>query len=471
MGREITELKAGGGKAAVVFVHGFTGKATETWGDFPKHLGGLPQLKEWDLKAFGYDTSMKPDLAGIWSGDPKIQTVADELRRCLQIDLAKYKALVLVAHSMGGLVVQRALADDAAAKKKQFMNRVTAVVNFGAPSGGLKKASVFRLPILRFLKRQIADMDAGGEFITKLRKDWRTAFGGGTPFYFAACGGASDEFVPIGSSLEPFPAEQTHVVPGNHLTIVKPDDAKHPSVVMVARAVEGPDHDGADPTPSPAESARRAVEASRFKEVVEWLEPTINDLSGDDLVNLALAYDATGRRKEAVALLQGQGGKAGTDALGVLGGRYKREWLLTRKNSAGEKAAELYRSAYATAVKAADWPQAYYLGINVAFLQLLLEKDPAKARKTAEKVLGHCDSATIEERPGDKKWRLATQGEALLLLGKTGEALQRYADALACKPELNLRERGSMYRQAVLVADALGDTVAFEELRKLLGRD
>src|SRR5262249_17482337 len=137
-----------GKDVAVVFVHGFQGHPGETWGQFPHWLMGDEHLNDWDVFSLGYPTKLWLDVAGIWSADPELVTAADQLRPSAKIRPKKYKSLALVAHSMGGLVVQPALADDPA-----FARRVSHVFLFGTPSNGLVKAWWARL-----WKRQIRDM-------------------------------------------------------------------------------------------------------------------------------------------------------------------------------------------------------------------------------------------------------------------------------------------------------------------------
>ena len=150
-----------GCERAVVFLHGFSGDRDDTWDRLPGLLGAA--VADWDIYTLGYATTFRPDLLGVWSADPDLPILATMLTTQAGIDpLKRYTALALVAHSMGGLVVQRALIDDPG-----LADRTEKVVLFGTPSAGLRKAFW-----TRFWKRQLKNMAIGSEFITSLRRDW-----------------------------------------------------------------------------------------------------------------------------------------------------------------------------------------------------------------------------------------------------------------------------------------------------------
>ena len=195
---------------AVVFLHGFSGDRDDTWDRLPGLLGTV--VADWDIYTLGYATTFRPDLLGVWSADPDLPILATMLTTQASIDpLRRYRSLAVVAHSMGGLVVQRALVDD-----PKFANRTEKVVLFGTPSAGLRKASW-----LFFWKRQLKNMATGSEFITELRQDWTTRFEREPRFDLRVVAGDQDQFVPPKSSLGPFPRQFHSVVPGNHLSMVR----------------------------------------------------------------------------------------------------------------------------------------------------------------------------------------------------------------------------------------------------------
>jgi pimeloyl-ACP methyl ester carboxylesterase len=437
-----------GAKAAVVFIHGFSGNSEATWGQFPGLLAAEPRLREWDIFSLGYYTNLRLDIPGIWRAKPDLQRLAVLLSTMAAYGaLGKRDILAFIAHSMGGLVVQKALVRDAA-----LADRVSHVVLFGTPSAGLEKAQLGRL-----LNRQVRDMAAGGPFIAGLRKEWTETFsppaGWAAPFRFLAVAGDRDDFVAAESSIEPFPSDQQAVVYGDHLEIVKPRDASALSVSVVCNVLAG---QGAPA--GPWNSARIALERRDFQQAIDALWPHRDELDEQHAVTLALALESVARSADAIEVLE-QHLSAGTDVLGTLAGRLKRRWLAEGRLKDADRAEELYRQGLARAEADGNASQAYYHAINVAFLELARRSNRKAAQELAERALEHCGSASEDH------WNLATQGEACLILGKGEEALERYRLALGKGP--SPRQIESMFSQSVRVAELLGDRGSARRLEGL----
>jgi len=431
-------------EAAIVLVHGFSWYPAKTWGSLPELLTGDPALDGWDVVSIGYNTGIAPDVRGVWAADPDIAGLATFLRSRLSVlPLDRYRSLALVGHSMGGLVVQRALVDDPV-----LAARTSHVLCFGTPSAGLTKARW-----ARFLKSQIRDMGRDSPFLDDLRTRWDEQYGRERPFAFFAVAGDRDEFVPASSSLGPFPAETHVVVPGNHLEIVHVDSGGQLPVQTLRRALVG------DAAPGgPWNAARVAVEQRDFQRAVSLLDPHADELDDRHVVELALALDATGRRERALAVLDAHAA-TGTDVLGVLAGRHKRSWLAEGRRDDAEAARDLYRRAYETATDQADAEQAIYHGINLAFLLLVYEGDRRGAAEVARAVLQHATDAKPDH------WRRASEGDAHLLLGDADEALRAYRAVVDEHP--SPRDVESVYRQASRLAAEVGRRDVTDELTRV----
>jgi pimeloyl-ACP methyl ester carboxylesterase len=433
-------------KVAIVFLHGFSGDPAKTWGQFPAFLATDPRLVEWDIFSIGYTTRLVPDIVGIWNADAPLERLAGLLISTAGVSpLGNYRSIAFVAHSMGGLILQRALLD-----RGELADRTSQVTLFGTPSAGLSKAGPFR-----FLKRQVRDMADTSAFISSLRSNWKTKFESNAPFKFVTVAGDQDEFVPSTSSLDPFPASQREVVPGNHLAIVKPADAMNLSVQIILRSVLG------DAT-GPRSAAALAIESRNFVETLRLLQDHRADLDEQGVVQLALALEGLGRQGEAISLLEAYGGGE-TDPMGVLAGRLKRRWLAGHRRADANRALDLYRKGYQLSAAKGNHAQAYYHGINVAFMELAYGSDCEAARAIAVDVLQHCALAPR------KLWCEATKGEANLVLGESLAALRHYRNALSLGP--TPREVSSMFQQAFRMADLVGDDDCATELAELYRGD
>jgi tetratricopeptide (TPR) repeat protein len=373
--------KSEGNKVAIIFVHGFTGDVQKTWGEIPKFLHEEPKLGGWDLAGFGYESTFGLDILNLWSADPSLEEISTKLNAAL--GLLPYERVVLVAHSMGGLVVQRALV-----KYPEIRSRVAQVILFGTPSRGLVKATL----VSRW-KQQAENMSASGPFIKDLRKDWSRLEGEKNEKKLPpllAVAGETDQFVPPDSSLGPFPEEMRRVIPGNHVTMLNASSANDACVQMIVETVTH----GGKAEAGPRSAARLAVEEGKFQRVIEALWPIRKELDDTGAGSLGLALDMVGRREEAIEFLERHEALS-TDPLGILGGRYKRRWLLERRRADALKAFDMYRRGYerANAKNPPDHEQAFYHGINLAFMELAYGGDYHEAQNRAAQVLEHSSIA------------------------------------------------------------------------------
>lgn len=421
---------------ALVFVHGFGGDVQKTWGDFPPLVCAHEKSKEWDVFSLGYASSLRIDVPGVWAADPELKALAKALSTAISLPpLARYKAIAIAAHSMGGLVLQRAMLDDPALR-----GRIAYAFFFGTPSGGLSKAG-----LVRRLKRQFRDMAAESPFINSLRQDWAKTYDDKYPFGLHVVAGDRDEFVPSSSSLDPFSDSVQSVISGNHLEIVKPTTHDHLGVVLVVEALAGKHH-----ARGVVDGARLAVERRQFQQAVDVLLPRVADLDDAALVSLALALDGLDRGEEALRILEQRyrTGITSIDAVGVLGGRLKRRWLTERSAADLHRSRELYSHGLTFAERDGNHEQAYYHAINVAFLDLMSSNPettlPAHVIEMAKRAQRHCRSAP------ENHWRVATEAEAELICGDLKYALELYSRAISMTQ--SPRNIDSMYSQAIQVA-------------------
>lgn len=430
---DFLDQRNNGSRTALIFLHGFSGTAGGTWADFSRLFLDDPNFSDWDVFSLGYSLRLSLDLP-LWGADPGIRLCARSLATKLTSSaLSEYDCIALVAHSMGGLVAQRALLDSAC-----FGGRLSHLILFGTPSDGLVKASLARL-----LKFQLRDMESNGAFISQLRSDWAQQFGNGCPFAFTSVAGEVDAFVPSTSLLDPFPISQQAAILGNHLGIVRPTSRNDLAYDILRDVLRGD-----APSHALTDTARLAVERRDFQRVVDLLEPRVAELDDNAIVTLSLALESLGRSQAALDAIETWAvGRDQLDPRGVLAGRLKRRWLLERRQVHFERALLLYRECRAAAIISENFSQAYYHGINVAFLLLVSTADhdpvPQSAIEAARLALEHVGLAA------PNPWATATRGEALLFLGQLDDAIAAYR--IASRAARSVRDRNSMYVQASVV--------------------
>ncbi|WP_338720751.1 tetratricopeptide repeat-containing protein [Devosia sp. XK-2] len=443
----MTQFRATAERAALIFIPGFTGSVAASWQPFITQTLSVPQLASWNILGLDYASKRRVDISG-WEKDPSIALLSQYLRTELTVSpLAEFESIAFVAHSMGGLVVQRALVDD-----PKLAAKVSHVFLYGVPSRGLEPAAM-----APWLKQQIGDMVFDGEFVRKLRRDWRRTFGTRQSFELLAIAGDVDDFVGANSSLEPFPESSQRVVVGNHSTLIRPENSDHPSVQILASTLQGQD------VPTFIDSARLAVARRNYKAAIERLMPNYASLDDAAFATLAMALDGDGRGDEALRIMDDvyRGGILTTaEAAGNLAGRIKRRWLLERQQADLVRARELYEFGLKTAESENDHAQGFYHAINLAFLMLMASDATADisavTRRMCQKALDHCAQAQRNH------WCIATEGEVALMQGDFGTAESKYREAVAITGDV--RDLRSMGDQACMIAFRLGQN-RFEQVQ------
>lgn len=442
--------KTDANKAAIVFIHGFSGDPIETWGCFPQFIEHDPAFKKWDIYSHGYNTSILPDINEIWSANPSIQMLANHFRTTIIDRLApKYSQIAIVGHSMGGLVTQRAVLDMEA--QGQDMNLIHSITLYGTPSGGLDKASMAKQ-----FNNQVADMRSDMDFVKTLRNDWTAAFPSDPPFNFLAVAGDLDQFVPPRSSHEPFDERFRKAVSGNHVDMVKPTPEKLDAYFVLREVLltASEFYQGA------WDSADMAVQMGDFARAKEKLGAKKENLGPGEIVDYAFSLEYAGDRNAAKEFLKEQTDKykEDSDILGVLAGRWKRSYNANLKPDHADKAMELYQQAYQIAVNNEDSEQIFYHAINLAYLNLKRKKY-ADAKKYAEQAREHAEKSNKKDI-----WKFATLAEACLYLDDEAGAFYNYWIAL--EKEEHLWQRESMYIQWLSIVQQKG----MEELEQRLTR-
>ncbi|MEU8661054.1 DUF7379 domain-containing protein [Actinoplanes philippinensis] len=256
-------------RLGVVFVHGFLSSAA-TWSAFLRLIEDDPDLASVETHTFTYPSppvSLNP-LRRI----PDIDDLADSLRTHLTHDLAGHTGLVLVAHSQGGLVVQRMLARTLAAGAGHELARIRRIVLFACPNSGSDLALLLRRGLWRHPQER--ELRPLSQAITEAHRTvvnqvvHATAVTATTcPIPIIAYAGESDGVVTPVSARSVFP--ETGVLPGDHFSIIKPDSPRHRSYLALKRHLKEP-RSMPDDRPSPPPPPVRPP-ADLYRELVDRL--------------------------------------------------------------------------------------------------------------------------------------------------------------------------------------------------------
>jgi|ERR1700674_1722083 len=176
---------------AVVFVHGFGGHATGTWDRFSELLPAEASCSGHDLFFYGYESLKQPAVQSAaelreWLSGLLTQPM-DTLIQSLtpgspgQRGSSRYERVIIAAHSLGAVVVRRALLDLARDETLlEPLGRVRLVLFAPAHMGGdiiqLASAALgfLRLavmaPILKFSWPSLKDLEPGSQTLVQLQE-------------------------------------------------------------------------------------------------------------------------------------------------------------------------------------------------------------------------------------------------------------------------------------------------------------
>lgn len=225
-------------KIAVVFVHGIFGTTTGTWTNdngttFFQLVKADPDVgPNVDIYAFGFESKM---FGGTGSLD--VREGANKLKTYLyNAHVLDYPAVVLVGHSMGGLVVLRYLASNLD-KDDSLAAKVSLVTLYGSPQEGAQIASIAKLALSNPALAHMKPVD-DNQWLQQLTDDWTNTKR--KPHVVCGYEKAPTYGVMIvpWSSSNRFCTDPGVAIDGaNHIDMVKPDRAAHPSVVLLTSAI------------------------------------------------------------------------------------------------------------------------------------------------------------------------------------------------------------------------------------------
>ena len=240
----------------MLFIHGLGGGSSKTWGAFPELIAKDTQLAGFDVAFFDYPASL---FSGRFRKTaPKAQRLARALHTEITNKYRGYAAIVLVAHSLGGLVARRYLADRvmATVNTPDAATPVTKLLLYAVPNDGAGLAAVGRHLSRR--QRQIKQLCRDSEFIDDLNTTWETLHVGDRidlRYVVAAQDAVVSE--KSASGLQGLAHPIDVLVNCDHRSCVKPRTADDLAFIVLKNFVRTPPP--ARPTPAAGASGRMKV--------------------------------------------------------------------------------------------------------------------------------------------------------------------------------------------------------------------
>jgi pimeloyl-ACP methyl ester carboxylesterase len=221
-------------RALIIFVHGLGGRRYGkklTWGQFPKFVyEDFPQL---DVGLYEYRTLFR--RAKFWESVP----LPDEARVFARIirDVKDYKTIILMGHSMGGLLCMAAICHLIDTNQKEVLSRIDGLILMTTPQTGSQ-----RVPApLSWFSRDFYALKPHGEFVTRLHEtlvnhvilDESHAKPDKIVIPTWAVLGASDFWVDKLSAGLQLPDRRKKMVRGSHTAVVKPQSKQSDAYLFV----------------------------------------------------------------------------------------------------------------------------------------------------------------------------------------------------------------------------------------------
>lgn len=218
-------------RGVIIFVHGLGGDPVQTWGRFPALLHADEALRDFQVSFFGFPSSLFPvPLFG--KKYPKIQTLADALRTLIDNKYPDHDNVILICHSLGGLIARRFLVDEV---KRQASIRVKGILLYAVPHDGNALAEI--ATYISWWHSQLRQLCRDSDLIRDLDADW-TRNGLARMVTVRYVVGGQDRVVSEHSARSAWGEPSVDVVPDRgHRDLVKPRDAEDLSYLILKRFV------------------------------------------------------------------------------------------------------------------------------------------------------------------------------------------------------------------------------------------
>ncbi len=233
-------IRPGQGKV-IALVHGIGARsALDYWHTFLQVLQIDEKLRDFGLFVWKYPTHLEPGLwrnllgsvkgATLHESSPRIKVLGGVWNTTYQAQFADYRDVILICHSMGGLVVKSWIVDTLQKGQSQQLDTVRHITFYATPHEGAPVTT------LASWNKQLKDMQLDSPFIEEVGQRWyehvvawkekpleasERLYNRYIPHLVVA--GANDNVVPIRSAS--IRGMNTTLVVGNHSQVIQPQDA------------------------------------------------------------------------------------------------------------------------------------------------------------------------------------------------------------------------------------------------------
>lgn len=203
-------------KNIVVFLHGLGGSPEKTWGDFPALLKMDPKMKNYDFHFIGFP-------ARILGWVPGFSSLAGLLFSYLETKYNKYERVMLVGHSLGGIVIRCLIFDCVTKQSQEMLKKIDKIFLFGTPNNGAQAMRILKK--FPFIYSNLLKSLGDKGFFEILNKGWNNIFTKDVPndemCKVVSFFGSNDKTIDTESSNVSF-SHYSHKIDGDHFSMVKP---------------------------------------------------------------------------------------------------------------------------------------------------------------------------------------------------------------------------------------------------------
>ena len=202
-------------KKAILFIHGLGG-GKDTWGDFEKLVNDDEDLP-YATFFYEYPSCIVRVLAFVQEKYGNIQSLSKGLKSYIDYHLDDYKEIVLVGHSLRGLIIRQYLLDQ---KISSNPIKVKKVIFYAVPQEGSDLSKIGSL--ISIGHRHLKQLSNNSEYLDTLNDFWATTKIE-NDFEFQVVVAIEDGVVSPQSAKSNFRhLDPVHVASKDHRSIVKP---------------------------------------------------------------------------------------------------------------------------------------------------------------------------------------------------------------------------------------------------------